>query len=135
MRPLRKVAALRHRRYSASQARRSAQNADVKTEPRCGWTSQVAPPLDVSWRWFGTGCGGIPARTLDRLRSLLGQGPGQATCSRARGKLLDHFQASGNVTAGYAILFVFCGTAYLAAFGIGHLLAPRFEPVQIEAMP
>jgi len=48
------------------------------------------------------------------------------------GKLLDHFQASGNVTAGYAILFVFCGTAYLAAFGIGHLLAPRFEPVAFK---
>jgi len=51
------------------------------------------------------------------------------------GKLLDHFQASGNITAGYAILFVFCGTAYLAAFGIGHLLAPRFEPVQLKDTP
>jgi ACS family hexuronate transporter-like MFS transporter len=48
------------------------------------------------------------------------------------GQLLDHFQASGNVTAGYAILFIFCGTAYLAAFGIGHLLAPRFEPVEFK---
>jgi MFS transporter, ACS family, hexuronate transporter len=45
------------------------------------------------------------------------------------GKLLDHFLAQGNVTAGYAILFVICGTAYLLAFGIGHLLARRFEPV------
>jgi ACS family hexuronate transporter-like MFS transporter len=45
------------------------------------------------------------------------------------GKLLDHFQAQGNVTAGYAILFVICGTAYLLAFGVGHLLARRFEPV------
>jgi ACS family hexuronate transporter-like MFS transporter len=48
------------------------------------------------------------------------------------GKLLDRFQASGNVTAGYTILFVFCGTAYLVAFGLGHLLAPRFEPVTVE---
>lgn len=48
------------------------------------------------------------------------------------GKVLDHFQAAGNVTAGYAILFGFCGTAYLLAFGVGHLLAPRFEPVAIE---
>jgi len=45
------------------------------------------------------------------------------------GKLLDRFQASGNVTAGYAILFVICGSAYLIAFGISHALAPRFDPI------
>jgi MFS transporter, ACS family, aldohexuronate transporter len=45
------------------------------------------------------------------------------------GKLLDHFQASGNVTAGYSILFGFCGFAYLLAFAISHALAPRFEQV------
>jgi ACS family hexuronate transporter-like MFS transporter len=45
------------------------------------------------------------------------------------GKLLDRSQASGNVTAGYAILFVICGSAYLLAFGISHLLAPRFDPI------
>jgi ACS family hexuronate transporter-like MFS transporter len=47
------------------------------------------------------------------------------------GKLLDRFQASGNVTAGYTILFAICGFAYLIAFGVNHLLAPRFEPVVI----
>ena len=36
------------------------------------------------------------------------------------GKLLDRFQASGNVTAGYTILFAICGSAYLLAFGISH---------------
>ncbi len=49
------------------------------------------------------------------------------------GRLLDRFQAAGTVTAGYAILFVVCGTAYLVAFGGGHLLAPRFEPVPLKA--
>jgi ACS family hexuronate transporter-like MFS transporter len=48
------------------------------------------------------------------------------------GKLLDHFQAAGNVTAGYAILFVVCGCAYLLAFALGHALARRFEPVTIN---
>ena len=48
------------------------------------------------------------------------------------GKLLDRFQASGNVTAGYAVLFGICGSAYLVAFAINHALAPRFEPLQIE---
>jgi ACS family hexuronate transporter-like MFS transporter len=48
------------------------------------------------------------------------------------GKLLDRFTASGNVTAGYAILFAICGSAYLIAFAIQHVLAPRFEPIEIK---
>jgi ACS family hexuronate transporter-like MFS transporter len=43
------------------------------------------------------------------------------------GKLLDTFHASG-----YGILFAFCGTAYLVAFGLSHLLAPRFTPIQLR---
>jgi ACS family hexuronate transporter-like MFS transporter len=49
------------------------------------------------------------------------------------GKLLDRFQAAGNVTAGYAVLFAICGFAYLVALAIGHLLAPTFEPVELNA--
>ncbi|MET0791084.1 MAG: MFS transporter, partial [Polyangiaceae bacterium] len=45
------------------------------------------------------------------------------------GKLLDHFTQAGDITAGYSILFGFCGFAYLLAFGISHLLVPKFEPV------
>jgi MFS transporter, ACS family, hexuronate transporter len=48
------------------------------------------------------------------------------------GKLLDSFTASGNVTAGYAILFAICGSAYLIAFAINHALAPKFEPIEIQ---
>jgi MFS transporter, ACS family, hexuronate transporter len=43
------------------------------------------------------------------------------------GRLLDTFTANGNVTGGYTVLFTICAFAYLAAFGIHHLLAPRFE--------
>jgi ACS family hexuronate transporter-like MFS transporter len=49
------------------------------------------------------------------------------------GSMLDAFSAQGNVTAGYAILFGICGCAYLAAFGLNHLLAPRFEPLDLKA--
>jgi ACS family hexuronate transporter-like MFS transporter len=45
------------------------------------------------------------------------------------GRLLDRFQEAGNITAGYAILFALCGSAYLAAFAIAHVLAPKFEPI------
>jgi MFS transporter, ACS family, hexuronate transporter len=46
------------------------------------------------------------------------------------GKLLDRLQASGNITAGYAILFGICGSAYLVAFVLNQLLAPNFESVE-----
>jgi len=50
----------------------------------------------------------------------------------AAGAMLDHFTAAGNVTAGYAILFGICALAYLVAFGLNHVLAPKFEPVEIK---
>jgi ACS family hexuronate transporter-like MFS transporter len=43
------------------------------------------------------------------------------------GLLLDSAKAAGDVTGGYHILFMICAAAYLVAFVINHLLAPRFE--------
>ena len=48
------------------------------------------------------------------------------------GGLLDRFQAADNITAGYTILFIICGLAYVVAFAVGHLLAPSFEPVLLR---
>jgi ACS family hexuronate transporter-like MFS transporter len=48
------------------------------------------------------------------------------------GKLLDHFSAQRNVTSGYAILFGICSCAYLVAFALNHLCAPRFEQIQFK---
>ncbi|HVU17370.1 MAG TPA: MFS transporter [Candidatus Didemnitutus sp.] len=48
------------------------------------------------------------------------------------GRLLDVFKAQGNVSAGYGILFALCGFSYLTAFVIQHLLAPRFEMVDLD---
>ena len=49
------------------------------------------------------------------------------------GKLLDRFSAQHNITAGYAILFSICGSAYLVAFVLMHLCAPRYEPIKTQA--
>jgi ACS family hexuronate transporter-like MFS transporter len=48
------------------------------------------------------------------------------------GRLLDNFTKSGNVTAGYAILFGICGSAYLVAFALNHALAPKYEQVSLR---
>ncbi len=48
------------------------------------------------------------------------------------GVMLDHFKKVGNVTTGYAILFGICGCAYLVAFVLHHLCAPRFEQIELK---
>ena len=46
------------------------------------------------------------------------------------GKLLDRFNAQGNIAGGYTVLFAICGCAYLVAFVLNHLLAPSFARVK-----
>jgi MFS transporter, ACS family, hexuronate transporter len=43
------------------------------------------------------------------------------------GRLLDLSKSHGNVTASYTLLFAVCSCAYLFAFAIRHLCAPKFE--------
>ena len=50
------------------------------------------------------------------------------------GKLLDHYKTvAGGQSAGYAILFAMCGGAYVVAFLLNHVFAPRFEPVPLPS--
>lgn len=51
--------------------------------------------------------------------------------ARAAGALLDHFKAQGHIETGYYIMFLICGSAYLLAWVIMHLLAPRLERAKI----
>lgn len=52
--------------------------------------------------------------------------------ARVAGLLLQHFEAVGKIQLGYGILFIICGSAYLAAWIIMHLLAPRFDQLKLE---
>jgi ACS family hexuronate transporter-like MFS transporter len=49
----------------------------------------------------------------------------------AAGRLLDNFTRAGNLAAGYRILFGVCGCAYVVAWVLNHLCAPRFEPLSL----
>ncbi|MCU0411870.1 MAG: MFS transporter, partial [Bacteroidetes bacterium] len=48
------------------------------------------------------------------------------------GRLLDTFKAAGDVTGGYTVLFTVCASAYLIAFAIHHVLAPKFETFNMQ---
>ncbi len=45
------------------------------------------------------------------------------------GKLFDHFKAIGNLDAGYFIMFIICGCAYLLAWVLMHFLAPTLKRI------
>lgn len=51
--------------------------------------------------------------------------------ARAAGLLLQHYSALGKIEQGYGILFIICGSAYLIAWTIMHLLAPEFKQIEL----
>jgi ACS family hexuronate transporter-like MFS transporter len=50
------------------------------------------------------------------------------------GWLLDYYGSIGNKTAGYNIIFIICGCAYLLAWLVMHLLTPRMEEIH-QSLP
>ncbi|MCX6955477.1 MAG: MFS transporter [Verrucomicrobia bacterium] len=65
------------------------------------------------------------------LGGMAGSGLGFAFPILA-GKLLDVFKAKDNISGGYAILFAICAGAYLLAFALQHILAPKFEMTHLK---
>jgi ACS family hexuronate transporter-like MFS transporter len=49
--------------------------------------------------------------------------------ARAAGLLLKHYKALDQVEVGYGILFVVCGSAYITAWILMHLLVPKFRKI------
>lgn len=64
-----------------------------------------------------TGIGGLAGAT------------GGLLIAAAAGWLLDHFKKTGHVETAYAILFTVCGSAYIVAWIIMHLLVPKFKKI------
>ncbi len=47
------------------------------------------------------------------------------------GYLLDAYKTAGNITAGYNLIFLICGSLYLIAWLVMHLFAPKMERVNL----
>jgi ACS family hexuronate transporter-like MFS transporter len=52
--------------------------------------------------------------------------------SRTAGMLLDHFKELGHIETGYYIMFIICGSAYILAWSIFNILAPKMKQVNLE---
>ncbi len=47
------------------------------------------------------------------------------------GELFQHYKQQNNIETGYFIMFIICGTAYIIAWLIMHLLVPKMKTVKI----
>ncbi len=76
----------------------------------------------------------FPKKAVASVTGLGGMagGVGGIFIARVAGLILQHFAAIGKTELGYGILFVICGSAYLAAWIIMHLLVPKFKQIELK---
>ncbi len=76
----------------------------------------------------------FPKRAVGSVTGIGGMagGLGGMLIAALAGFMFDHFKALGNLETGYYIMFFICGSAYLVAWLLMHLLAPRFQEVKID---
>ncbi len=75
----------------------------------------------------------FPKKTVASVTGIGGMAGavGGILIARAAGLLLAHFTEQGKVEMGYGILFVVCGSAYLAAWALMHVLVPKFKKIVV----
>jgi ACS family hexuronate transporter-like MFS transporter len=52
--------------------------------------------------------------------------------AKSAGLLLDHYKALGTIETGYYIMFIICASAYLTAWVLFNLLAPKMKQVNLN---
>jgi len=75
----------------------------------------------------------FPKRVVSSVSGIggLGGAVGGMLAVKWVGVMLTTYKASGDITAGYNIIFVMCGLAYIAAFSLFHFLSPKLNPVNV----
>ncbi|QNF33050.1 MFS transporter [Adhaeribacter swui] len=58
-------------------------------------------------------------------------GLGGMLIAKLAGLLFDHYKALGSIEIGYYIMFLVCGSAYLLAWLVMHVLAPKMKQVAV----
>lgn len=75
----------------------------------------------------------FPNKTVAAIVGMGGMagGIGGIFFSKSAGYLFDHYTALGSIQTGYYIMFLVCGSMYLAAWVVMHFLVPRLEKVEV----
>lgn len=75
----------------------------------------------------------FPKKAIGSVTGIGGMfgGLGGMLIAKLAGLLFDHYKALGTIEIGYYIMFLVCGSAYLLAWLVMHLLAPKMKQVNI----
>jgi ACS family hexuronate transporter-like MFS transporter len=75
----------------------------------------------------------FPKKAVASVTGLGGMagGIGGILIAKTAGALLDHYKALGSIETGYYVMFIICGSAYLIAWVIFNVLAPRMRRVEL----
>lgn len=78
----------------------------------------------------------IPKRAVSSVVGIGGMAGsiGAALFPLLAGYILDYYKTAGNIGAGYNILFIISGCAYLLAWLIIHILARNMKPVNLKSL-
>ncbi len=82
---------------------------------------------------FTTASDMFPKKAVASITGLGGMagGVGGILIAKLAGALLDYYKALNSITTGYYIMFIVCGLAYLTAWIIFNILAPKMKRVEI----
>lgn len=75
----------------------------------------------------------FPKKTVASVTGIGGMAGavGGILIARAAGLLLKHYEELHKVEVGYGILFMVCGSAYIIAWVLMHLLVPKFKKIAL----
>jgi MFS transporter, ACS family, hexuronate transporter len=77
----------------------------------------------------------FPKRAVSSVTGIGGMAGaiGGMLIAKLAGALLDHYKTLGNIKAGYFVMFIICGLAYLLAWTIMFkILIPKMKPIEIK---
>ena len=75
----------------------------------------------------------FPKKTVASVTGIGGMAGalGGILIAKLAGLLFDHYKAIGKIETGYYIMFIICGSAYIIAWLLMHLLVPRMQRVEL----
>ena len=75
----------------------------------------------------------FPKKAVSSVSGIggLGGAVGGMLAAKGVGILLDSYKQNGNINAGYNLIFLLCGTAYIIGFSWFHFLSPKLKWVTI----
>jgi MFS transporter, ACS family, hexuronate transporter len=94
-------------------------------------TAQYLGSLNMWLAIFTTVSDMFPKKTVASITGMGGMSGalGGVLISKVGPALFEHYKALGHIQTGYYIMFFICGLAYIAAWGIMHLLVPQEKEV------